>query len=136
MIRPGDDRGKVTIFVAIIAPAWIGMLALIIVGGGRIRALQRADNVAAEAARTAGQAIDRAAAVQGGAKTIDPDLAAAAAQSYLASVGATGTVTVAATGDAVTVRATITYRNPSGLELFGGATWRATGEATGTLVIR
>lgn len=135
MKRLRDDRGKVTIFVAIMAPAWIAMLGLVIVGGGRVRAHQRADNIAAEAARTAGQAIDPDEAIRGRAKVIDPALARIAAQSYLDAVDATGTVTVNPAGTEVTVTATITYTNPSGLEFLGGATWLATGEATATLLI-
>lgn len=133
MIR--DDRGKVTIFVAIIAPAWIAMLGLVIVGGGRVRAYQRADNVAAEAARTAGQAIAPGSAIQGGRKVIDPALAAVAAQAYLEAVGATGTVTVSPDGQQVTVVATIRYDNPSRLAFLDGPTWTATGQATATLLI-
>ncbi|WP_155372419.1 hypothetical protein [Catellatospora vulcania] len=135
MSRFRGDGGKATVFVVIMAQAWVFMFGMVVVGGGRLRAYQRADNVAAEAARSAGQAIDPAQAIQGDAKVIDPALATAAAQAYLDRVGATGTVTVAPDGESVTVRATITYRNPSGLAFLGGATWRATGEATATLLI-
>lgn len=130
-----DDRGKATVFVVIMAQAWVFMFGMVVVGGGRMRAYQRADNIAAEAARSAGQAIDPARAIQGGDKVISPTLAVNAAKVYLDSVGATGTVTVAPDGETVTVRATITYQNPSGLAFLGGATWRATGEATATLLI-
>jgi hypothetical protein len=125
----------VTIFFAIIAPAWVAMLGLVIVGGGRIRAFQRADNVAAEAARAAGSAIDTGQAVGGGAKVIDPARARTAALAYLSAAGATGSVTVSADRSQLTVTAVITYANPSGLEFIGGATWQATGVATATLLI-
>jgi Flp pilus assembly protein TadG len=129
------DSGKVTIFFAIIAPAWVAMLGLVIVGGGRIRAYQRADNVAAEAARAAGSAIDTGQAVIGGPKVIDPARASAAALDYLNAAGATGSVTVSADRSQLTVTAIINYANPSGLEFIGGATWQATGVATATLLI-
>lgn len=134
-MRIRDDRGKVTIFMAIIAPAWIAMLGLVIVGGGRVRAYQRADNIAAEAARTAGQAIAPGSAIQGGRKVIDPALAEAAARAYLTTVGATGTVTVSPDGQQVTVVATIKYENPSRLAFMGGPVWDATGQATATLLV-
>ncbi len=130
-----DDRGKVTIFFTIIAVGWVGMLGLVVVGGGRIRAYQRADNVAAEAARAAGSAIDAASAVPGGAKLIDTAKATNAALTYLSAAGATGTVTVSADRLHVTVTAVISYTNPSGLEFIGGATWQATGTASVTLLI-
>ncbi|MEU7826099.1 hypothetical protein [Catellatospora sp. NPDC049133] len=134
-MRWRDDRGKATVFVVIMAQAWVFMFGLVVVGGGRLRAYQRADNIAAEAARSAGQAIDPAPAIQGGDKIIDLTLATNAAQAYLNTVGATGTVTIAPDNTTVTVRATITYENPTGLAFLGGATWRATGEATATLLI-
>jgi Flp pilus assembly protein TadG len=129
------DSGRVTIFFAIIAPAWIAMLGLVVVGGGRIRAFQRADNVAAEAARAAGSAIEPVSAVQGGPKLVDPTRARAADLDYLTAAGATGTVTVSADQKHLTVTAVINYANPSGLEFIGGATWQATGVATATLLI-
>ncbi|HCT76695.1 MAG TPA: hypothetical protein DGT23_08935 [Micromonosporaceae bacterium] len=129
------DSGKVTIFFAIIAPAWIAMLGLVIVGGGRIRAFQRADNIAAEAARAAGQAIDPTEAVIGGPKVVDPGRATAAALDYLNAAGATGSVTVSPDRQHLTVTAVVNFANPSGLEFIGGATWQATGVATATLLI-
>ncbi|WP_144126403.1 hypothetical protein [Catellatospora sichuanensis] len=135
MTRWRGDAGKATVFVVIMAQAWVVMFGMVVVGGGRLRAYQRADNVATEAARSAGQAIDPARAILGEARVIDPTLARAAAQTYLDSVGATGTVEVSPDGESVTVSATITYQNPSGLAFLGGATWTATGEATATLLI-
>lgn len=128
------DDGKVTVFFAIIATAWVTMLGLIIVGGGRVRAYQKADNVASEAARAGAQSIDPGLAIPGGAKLIDPVAARAAAQAYLRDAGATGTVSVAADRRHITVVATVTYTNPSGLDFLGGHTWQATGQATATLL--
>ena len=127
-----DDGGKIAVFFAIIASAWITLLGLVIVGGGQLRAFQRADNVAAEAARAAGQAIDPTQAIPGQAQVIDPGTATAAALAYLADAGATGEVTVLSGGTQLRVKATITYQNPTGV---GAATWEATGYATATLLI-
>ncbi|WP_034591284.1 TadE/TadG family type IV pilus assembly protein [Hamadaea tsunoensis] len=130
------DEGRITMFFAILATAWFTMVGLIVVGGGRVRAYQYADNVATEAARSAAQAIDPGPATAGGTKTISPTLAAAAAKAYLDKVGATGTVTVLPGGQSVRVDTQITYKNPSGLEFLGGATWTAEGSATAVLIIR
>ncbi|MBV1851743.1 hypothetical protein [Catellatospora tritici] len=129
------DGGKVTVFFAIMATTWVITIGLVVVGTGRTRALQRADNIASEAARAAGQAIDPEDAIQGKPKVVDATLAAAAARTYLTTVGATGTVTVAPDRRHLTVRASVTYANPIGLDFFGGGTWTATGEATATLLI-
>nr|WP_139135816.1 hypothetical protein [Micromonospora yangpuensis] len=56
-------------------------------GSGQLRSMQRAENLAAEAARTGGQSIDRARAIAGGSKEIDEDDARAAVRSYLAAAG-------------------------------------------------
>ena len=131
----GRDSGAATITTVIMATSWIVMLAFVVVGGGRIRALQRADNVAAEAARAAGSAIDASRAVPGEAQVVAPAAAQQAATEYMNAVGATGTVTVDSTGKSLTIVVKITYANPTGMAFFGGATWDATGEAKVTLLV-
>jgi hypothetical protein len=127
-----DDSGKIALFFAILSFSWVFLLAMVIAGGGQLRAYQRADNVAAEAARAAGQAIDPVLAVGGGPKLIDPGLASAAALAYLTDAGATGEVTVLPGGTQLKVKAVIKYTNPTGI---GRATWEATGYATATLLV-
>ncbi|MFI1169167.1 pilus assembly protein TadG-related protein [Streptomyces sp. NPDC020801] len=106
----GDDRGGISIFVAIIA------VPLLFVGGlfavdsfGVTRAHERADGIATEAARAAAQAIDPAKAITGQAVVADPQDAAAAARTYLNKAGVTGTVTVSGDGHRITVQVTDTY---------------------------
>lgn len=134
-MRRSGDRGAATIMMAIMASAWVTMLALLVVGGQRTRALQRADNIASEAARAAGSAIDVAQAVPGGPKVVDPALAQRAAMDYLDDVGATGNVTVDNTGTALNIIVSIKYPNPTGFEWFGGNDWTATGEARVVLLV-
>jgi Flp pilus assembly protein TadG len=87
-VKHRHDQGKVSVYFAIIAPAWLAMPGLLFVGGNRIIALQRADNIAAEAARAAGQAINAPQAIQGGPKEVDPDAARIAAETYIRDAGA------------------------------------------------
>ncbi|MEU6653347.1 Tad domain-containing protein [Streptomyces sp. NPDC046900] len=101
-----DDRGGVTVFVAVCVFALIGIIGLAVDGGSKMRATERADYVAGEAARAGGQAIDPADAITGTAIVVDPQAAAAAAQAYLSSAGATGTVSVS--GDGKTLNVTVT----------------------------
>jgi Flp pilus assembly protein TadG len=131
-----NDRGAATVTTVIMATAWIVMLAFVIVGGGRIRALQRADNIAAEAARAAGSAIDAAQAVPGDAQVVAPDAAQQAATDYMNAVGATGTVTVDPDGKHLNIAVKITYANPTGMAFLGGATWDAFGEARVALLVQ
>jgi len=133
--RLRHDHGRVTVYFAILAPAFLAMLGLIADGGAKVRALQRADNIASEAARTAGQAIDVGQAMTGGTKQVNPNLAADAAQAYLADLDdVTGSVTVAPDLQTLTVTVSLSW-DPLILDLFGalGST-SVSGTATVILV--
>ncbi|MFJ1974089.1 pilus assembly protein TadG-related protein [Streptomyces sp. NPDC087903] len=104
-----DDRGGVTVFVAVCVIALIGIIGIAVDGGSTMRAVERADYIAGEAARAGGQAIDPAKAISGTAIVVDPQDAQAAAQAYLRSAGATGTVSVSSDGTTLTVHVTGTY---------------------------
>ncbi|MBT2611447.1 hypothetical protein J7I97_25110 [Streptomyces sp. ISL-87] len=88
------DEGGIAIYTAIVTVALLGIIGLAIDGGGKLRATERADAVAMEAARAAGQAIDPADAVTGSGVRVDPEAAQAAAQAYLARAGTQGTATL------------------------------------------
>jgi Flp pilus assembly protein TadG len=128
----GRDDGRISLMVAILVPALLLLIAATVDGGGQIRAMQRADNIAAQAARAAGQAIDVAAVIGTGVKRIDPALARQAADRYLSAAGATGTTSVAADGQSVTVVATVTY-TPVLLSAFGRGPTQNRGRATAAL---
>ncbi|MEU8314998.1 TadE/TadG family type IV pilus assembly protein [Micromonospora sp. NPDC049033] len=132
--RLGADDGRVTIWFAVLTPAFLALIGLVVDGGAKVRAYQRADNIAAEAARAGGQAIKAGQAIDGGTKEIDASRAANAVQAYLGDLdGVTGSVTVDGTQQ-LTVTVTVTY-NPILLDLFGGgAGTTATGRATATLI--
>ncbi|MEU2284286.1 pilus assembly protein TadG-related protein [Streptomyces sp. NPDC013178] len=104
-----DDRGGVTVFVAGCVLALIGIIGVAVDGGSKMRATEHADYIAGEAARAGGQAIDPAEAIGGNAIVVDPQDAAAAAQAYLRSAGATGTVSVSGDGTTLTVNVTGSY---------------------------
>lgn len=128
-----DDHGGVSLLVLVLVVAVLAMIGLSVDGGGKVRALQRADNLAAEAARAAGQALNGPQAVQGGPKIIDPDAAASAAYAFLTAAGVPGTVTVWPDRRHVTVTVTITHRTVF-LPLVGIDTLTATRNATVVLV--
>lgn len=99
-----SERGSLSIFVAICATSLLMLSGLVIDGGGRLRAIERADALAQEAARAGGQQIDRATLLQGGGIRLDPGLAEAAADTYLSDNGVTGTPVATATSVTVTVK--------------------------------
>lgn len=81
-------------FLAIALTAVIVIIGLAYDGAGRFRTAQRADNLAAEAARAAGQAIVLSQAVRGGEKVVEPVAAREAARAYLRSAGVTGRIEI------------------------------------------
>lgn len=134
--KPGPeraDRGGVTVFVAICVLGLIGIIGVAVDGGAKMAATERADYVAGEAARAGGQAIDPAKAVTGRAIVVDPQDAAAAAQAYLRSAGASGTVSVSGDGKNVTVTVNGSS-DTTFLSAVGIGSLPVTGHATATLL--
>ncbi|HEX8628702.1 MAG TPA: hypothetical protein VF755_11080 [Catenuloplanes sp.] len=127
-----DDTGRVSVFLAIALTAVIIIIGLAYDGAGRFRTMQRADNLAAEAARAAGQAIVLPQAVMGGPKVIDPEEARLAAHAYLRSAGVTGRVEVIEP-DRLRVVVDLSYR-PAMLGIIGFQRIAVTGSATAVLV--
>ncbi|MFI6357978.1 TadE/TadG family type IV pilus assembly protein [Streptomyces sp. NPDC050743] len=130
--RP-EDRGGVTVFVAVCVIALIGIIGVAVDGGAKMRATQRADYIAGEAARAGGQAIDPADAISGTAIVVDPQAASAAARAYLNSAGATGTVSVSGDGKTLTVTVTGSF-DTTFLSAVGIGSLPVTGHGTATLL--
>ncbi|MFD9411553.1 pilus assembly protein TadG-related protein [Streptomyces sp. NPDC059989] len=107
--RLRGDEGGIAVYTAICTIALLGIIGLAIDGGGKLRATERADAVAMEAARAAGQAIDPAAAVTGSAVRVDPEAAQSAAYAYLARAGAQGSVALSADRTQLTVTVSGAY---------------------------
>ncbi|MBA4866228.1 Tad domain-containing protein [Streptomyces sp. PSKA54] len=128
-----DDRGGVTVFVAVCVLALIGIIGVAVDGGGTMRATERADYIAGEAARAGGQAIDPAQAISGKAIVVDPQDAQAAAQAYLQSVGAAGAVRVSADGTTLTVTVDGSYTTKF-LPVVGIGSMPVTGHGKATLL--
>ena len=125
--RRDDDRGAITLFVVVITLALLAAVGLVVDGGGKVRALQRADEAAREAARAGSQMLDVPSAVRGNGVRIDPAAAARAARAYLDAAGVDGTVTVQ--GNAVDVSTSVTYE-PVFLSFAGVGPMTVTGTAS------
>ncbi|MEV7525638.1 pilus assembly protein TadG-related protein [Streptomyces sp. NPDC091371] len=131
--RPRNDEGGIAIYTAIVTVALLGIIGLAIDGGGKLRATERADAVAMEAARAAGQAIDPASAVTGTQIRIDPEAAQAAAYAYLARAGTQGTVSL--TGDRTQLTVTVNDAYPTTLlSVVGIGSMDVTGHGTARLL--
>ncbi|WP_370251783.1 TadE/TadG family type IV pilus assembly protein [Streptomyces sp. V4I8] len=128
-----DDQGGITVFVAVCVIALTGIIGVAVDGGSKMRATERADYIAGEAARAGGQAIDPAKAISGTAIVVDPQDAAVAAQAYLRSAGATGTASVSGDGKTLTVNVTGSY-DTKFLSVVGIGSLPVTGHGKATLL--
>jgi Flp pilus assembly protein TadG len=121
----GSERGSVALWVAVMAAAILVTLVLIVDGGAKIRAGNRADIAATEAARAAVLAAGPRPDGTGG----QARLAVAAATAYLAKDGVAGTAVILAPGRVqVDVRAT--ERGP-----ISGHTFTVTRSAVAALLV-
>lgn len=111
-----DDRGSVSIFVAICMLALMGFVALVFDGVGKLNTEARYNDIAAEAARAGAQGIDPTLAIPGQTVRADPQRAAQLASDYLKQYGLAGTVDVTPDGTQIEVTVTGTYQ-----PLFAGA---------------
>lgn len=131
--RPSsDDTGSILILLPILAVGLFMMLGVIIDGAGRVKALQRAHTVAAQAARQAGQQIDGGALQLDGETRVNEARSKAAARAFLRQSGMNGTVEINAGRTKVTVNATERYR-PVFLSFFGFGQVNLTGSAEAQL---
>lgn len=129
----GRDTGRVSVFLAV---ATFGVLAVIGVAAdvpGLWRAMLYASNVATEAARAGGQAIDIDNTAATGQHHVDPTAAEDAAQNYLNSADVDGTITISDDLTEITVDVTYTYE-PQILGLFGLGPQEVTATHTATLL--
>ena len=125
-----DESGSVSLWLLTAGVAMALLVGLAVDLGGMVHAQQRAHDAAAQAARSGGQQIEAAPAIEGRYVRIDPVAARAAAADYLRAAELDGTVSVTG-GDTVTVRVTDTY-TPVFLGFLGDRT--VSGEASARVV--
>ncbi|MGW7603131.1 TadE/TadG family type IV pilus assembly protein [Streptomyces antimycoticus] len=126
------ERGSMSLFFALASLALLMVMGLLVDGGGALNAGNRATSLAQEAARSAGQQLDPAQAIEGTAITVDPDAAAAAAEDYLADAGVQGNVEISGDGQTLTVTVHDTYQTYFA-SLVGKSTINVSGTATAHL---
>lgn len=103
------ERGSISIWLALSSFVMVLLVGLAVDLGGQVHAQQRAHDLAAQAARTGGEQVQAAPAVEGQSATVDAAGARTAAQRYLEAAGVTGSVSVTG-GDAITVTVHDTYQ--------------------------
>ncbi|QAY71631.1 pilus assembly protein TadG-related protein [Xylanimonas protaetiae] len=102
------ERGSISAWAVVSTLALILCAGLAVDLGGQVHTLQRAHDLAQQAARAGGQALSAAHAQRGDVLAVDVVAAKAEANRYLDAAGVTGTVTVT-NGNEVTVTVTDTY---------------------------
>lgn len=132
MRRRYDERGSITVWLALSSFAMIFLVGLAVDLGGQVHAHERAHDLAAQAARAGGEEVEGGPAIQGHQLVIDAVAARSAAQRYLDAAGVTGTVAIT-DGDTITVTVQETY-DAQFLGLIGINHLDVTGTATARLV--
>lgn len=128
------DKGSVTIWLALASFVMIVCVGVAVDLSGQVYAQQHARDIAAQAARTAGQQIDASRGVRGIAAQTNTAQAIAAAKSYIAAAGMEGDATVTGGGTTITVSVVDTYETKF-LSIIGLTRLRVTGSAE-TRVVR
>jgi hypothetical protein len=132
--RPPDrgDRGSLSLFAVVATVALIVIIGLVVDGGGKVQAQQRAQEAARQAARAGGQAIQASTAVRGQGATADNGAARSAAESYLISAGVAGTVSIQG-GTTIIVNSTESY-TPIFLSIIGVGPQSVSGHSEARIV--
>ena len=128
------DKGSVTIWLALASFVMIVLVGVAVDLSGQVYAQQHARDIAAQAARTAGQQIDASLGVRGIGAQTNTAQAVAAAKSYIAAAGMEGDTSVTGGGTTITVSVVDTYETKF-LSIIGLTSLRVTGSAE-TRVVR
>lgn len=127
-----DERGSISLWMVTSGFVMMVLVGLAVDLGGQVHAQQRARDLAAQAARSGGQQVQAAPAIEGRYLNVDASAARSAAEAYLSAAGIDGTVSISG-GDTITVDVTDTYE-PRFLGLLGIDHLDVTGTATARLV--
>jgi hypothetical protein len=138
MTPPQRDAGRVSVFMAVAITGLVAIFGAAVDATGQLRTLLRADNLAAEAARAAGQAVDVDVVAEAGEHRVNQDRAVEYASEYLATAGhdlpgGAWQVELNGDGTAVNITVELTYQHRI-LGLFGMQDAQVTGESTAILV--
>jgi hypothetical protein len=123
-----SDRGSLSLFFVVAAIALLVLVGLVVDGGGKLTALERANDFARQAARQGAEAVQAATAIRGGGARIDTGKALTAAQNYLTAAGVQGSAQVTS-GTQLEVDTTTSYK-PVFMNIVGVGTQTVHGHAT------
>lgn len=131
-LRDKAQRGSVTLWSVIVTFGLFMVIGLVVDGGAQLRATQKADQLAREAARAGAQQIAPASLRGKGVIAVDPVQARKAARAYIAASDATIT-SMSVSGSTVTVHTSVTFK-PVLLSAFGYGSIAVSGEGSAEAV--
>lgn len=127
-----DERGALTLFLAILFPALLAFAGLVVDAGTKLDNYENASTFAQEAARAGAGQVNQSAAYGSATLVVDQAEAIAAARAYLAAAGVAGTVTTVGNN---AIRVSVTITTPTRiLSLVGIDTVTSTSTATASLL--
>jgi Flp pilus assembly protein TadG len=125
------DRGSLTLMLLVLMVVMLALAGLVIDGGRKLDATQKAYAIAQEAARAGAGQVNTSAAYRSGTYRVDVPRALASARAYLASAGYSGSVS--ASGNNIRVTVHVTERTTL-LSLIGIDSLNSNGSAVASLV--
>jgi Flp pilus assembly protein TadG len=128
-----SERGSVTVWMVLMVVALTLIVGIAVDLTGQLAAKRVAGDVAAEAARAAGEQVDQSAYLGGGSVEVKAAAAKQAALAYVKAAGLQGTVQIEG-GSVLVVDTTAQYK-PVFLSALGVGTLQVTGSAR-TRVVR
>jgi hypothetical protein len=132
--RRHDERGSISVWAVLIVAAFTLVVGISVDMVGQVAAKQHAADVAAQAARIAGQQIDPDALMSGRRTvTVDATRARRAALDYIAGANMTGDTIITASGTELRISTTAIYR-PVFLTVIGVGPLTVTSTSTARLV--
>ena len=128
LVHGDREAGSVAVWMITTALSLVLLVGLAVDSGGQVHAKQRAQDIAAEAARAGGQQLQAGTAIRGQGAVVDPGVAVAAAQAYIAGApGVTGTASVVG-GTRIVANTQTTY-STTFLSIIGISNLTVTGHA-------
>lgn len=129
--RAWRDRGSLTLMLVALMLAMLALAGLVIDGGRKLDATEKAYAIAQEAARAGAGQVNTSAAYRSGTFRVDSSQAKAAALTYLTKAGYKGSVSVSGNRISVVVHVTV----PTAvLSLIGITSFTSRGSAVASLV--
>lgn len=129
--RDSRESGSLSLMLIVLTVALLALAGLVIDGGRKLEATEKAYAIAQEAARAGAGQVNTSAAYRSGTFRVAPSQALAAARSYIRSTPYSGNVSVSGNS----IKVTVWVKEPTAvLSLIGIGSFTSRGSAVASLV--